>query len=192
MLRCVAQKHTGITGNEHLSPAKRYGEVRNKTQFAFSVAKSFCCRVISWFKITVRGDPCHAGPGLLCSGSPTLYLAIVAVHPKYPKFSTMGENWVKHLETIDIYWYLLISIDVQIWRSPPIGGLFWQQIGSFCIMLFWHEQEARWKAAVCPEIELFLHLACKLSEIMGIRDFTNRNAEKQYSIKHHQTHFDLD
>ena len=109
MLRCVAQKHTGITGNEHLSPAKRYGEVRNKTQFAFSVAKSFCCRVISWFKITERGDPCHAGPGLLCSGSPTLYLAIVAVHPKYPKFSTMGENWVKHLETIDIYWYLLMS-----------------------------------------------------------------------------------
>ena len=93
MLRCVAQSHTGNTGNEHLSPAKRYGKVRNKTQFAFSVAKSFCCRDISWFKITERGDPCHAGPGLLCSGSATLYLAIVAVHPKYPKFSTMGETW---------------------------------------------------------------------------------------------------
>ena len=116
--------------------------------------------------------------------------------PNFLQWVKIGWNILKLLISIDIYWYLLISIDVQIWRSPPIGGLFWQQIGSFCIMSSWHEQEARWKAAVCPEIELFLHLACKSPEILGIRDFTNRNAEKQYSIKqikhHHQTHFDLD
>ena len=113
MLRCVAQKHTGITGNEHLSPAKScmarsgtrhssHSQSRNRFAVASSVGSKLRRGAI---RATQDRDSCAvAHRRYILLSSP--YIQSI---PNFLQWVKIGWNILKLLISIDIYWYLLMS-----------------------------------------------------------------------------------